>query len=126
MDLQKINAIKERLQYEREHRTEIIIERMQNMQPFTDEFIPEPPIIDKEIYEKYVIPNFIRCGAIPKDKLVKGKRYYGSCRNASEAVWLGDEFEYIRYKFGDTFPERINHFQDDDGYDVFVPIRELD
>ena len=37
----------------------------------------------------------------------------------------GDVFEYQRYKFGFTFPEKINHFEDDNGYDLFVPIREL-
>ena len=64
-----------------------LIKRMEEMNPFTDDYIPEPPIVDKEIYDKYVIPNFIRCGAIPKDKLIKGKMYIGSCRNASEAIW---------------------------------------
>ena len=53
-----------------------------------------------------------------------GKTYIGECRNASEAVWLGDKFEYQRYKFGETFPEKINHFEDDNGYDLFVPLRE--
>jgi hypothetical protein len=38
---------------------------------------------------------------------------------------LGEVFEYQRYKFGCTFPETINHFEDDNGYDLFVPIREL-
>ena len=32
-------------------------------------------------------------------------------------------FVYERYKFGDTFDEEINHFEDDDGYDLFVPIK---
>lgn len=102
-----------------------IIERLENMKPFTDNFIPEPPILEKELYEKYVIPNFIRCGAIPKNKLEIGKTYIGNCRNANEAVWLGDYFEYQRYKFGYTYPEKIKHFEDDDytGTDVFVPIR---
>ena len=124
MDLQEI---KDKIKYDREHRTERIIERMKTMKPFDDEYIPEPPVIDKETYEQYVIPNFIRCGAIPKKDLIKGKRYYGNCRNASEAVWLGNKFEYMRYKFGETFPETIKHFEDEDytGTDLFVPIREI-
>ena len=32
--------------------------------------------------------------------------------------------EYDRYKFGFTFKEKINHFEDDNGYDLFVPLRE--
>lgn len=74
----------------------------------------------------FVQDELIKHGAIPIDKLEVGKTYIGSCRNASEAVWLGDKFEYQRYKFGSTFPEKINHFQDDDGYDVFVPIKVKD
>lgn len=103
-----------------------LIKRMEEMNHFTDDYIPEPPIVDKEIYDKYVIPNFIRCGGIPKDKLIKGKMYIGSCRNASEAIWDGDRFEYKRTKFGCTYTERIQNFDDEDGYagiDVFVAIK---
>ena len=74
----------------------------------------------------YFIPNFIWCGAIPKTQLEVGKTYIGSCRNASEATWKGDHFTYKRYKFGNTFEEDINHFEDDDGYDLFVPIKLKD
>lgn len=121
-------SVKHRLMEDREERISRIIEWLQNMEPFSDDGdIPEPPVLDKERYEKYVIPNFIRCGAIPKDRLIVGKTYSGSCRNASEAVWLGDCFEYVRHKFGMSYPERINHFMDDDytGTDVFVPVKEL-
>lgn len=100
-----------------------IIKWLNELKPFTEEFIPEPPILEKKLYDKYVIPNFIRCGAIPKDKLIIDKTYVGHCRNASEAVWNGKEFQYTRKKFGSEFLEGINHFQDDDGYDVFVPIK---
>ena len=104
---------------------ERIIENLQSMPPFTDEYIPSLPKLEPELYRKYVVPNFIRCGAIPKDRLVTGKMYFGDCRNANTATWNGNEFEYERYKFGSTFKEKINHFEDDDGYDLFVPIREI-
>ena len=120
-----INNLKDQSDCNNEHKTEMMIDHMQTMKPFTDDYIPEPPITTPELYQKYVIPNFIRCGAIPKDKLIKGKTYFGSCRNADTAVWLGDKFEYIRYKFGDFYPEKINHFEDDDCFDLFVPIREI-
>ena len=73
--------------------------------------------------EKFVQNTLIKHGAIPLHKLEVGKTYIGECRNASEAVWKGDHFVYQRYKFGSTFPEKINHFQNDDGYDLFVPIK---
>lgn len=109
----------------KEERVNRIIEWLQNMKPFTADFIPEPPVLNKDLYQRYVIPNYIRCGAIPKDKLVIGETYIGRCRNAKEAVWLGNYFVYQREKFGVTFPEKITHFMDDDynGTDVFVPIK---
>ena len=56
----------------------------------------------------------------------RGKNFVGSCRNASEAIWNGKTFTYKRYKFGSTFFEDINHFEDDDEYDLFVPIKLKD
>lgn len=91
---------------------------------FTVETIPNIPRTSPEVYNDIIIPALIRCGAIPKSQLEVGATYIGSCRNAGEAVWLGDKFEYQRYKFGDTFPEKINHFEDDNGYDLFVPIKK--
>ena len=63
-----------------------------------------------------------QCRAIPKSELRNGITYRGECRNASEAIWDVDKFVYIRHKFGSSYPEEINHYEDDDGYDVFVPI----
>jgi hypothetical protein len=58
---------------------------------------------------------------IPKKDLIIGKKYSGICSNTSEAVWNGKVFEYERYKFGFFYDDTINHYEDDDGYDVFVP-----
>ena len=60
---------------------------------------------------------------IPKSELEIGEKYTGICRNSWIATWNGEKFEYERYKFGDRFTEEINHYEDDDGYDVFVPIK---
>lgn len=101
-------------------------EYLETMKPFTD-FVPDVPVMkNKEDYENYVVKNYIRCGAISIDKLEDGCTYYGHCRNASEAVWNGHKFTYMRTKWGYTYPEDINHFQDDDGYDVFVPIKKIE
>ena len=120
-----INNLKDQSDCNNENKTEMMIDHLQTMKPFTDDYIPEPPITTPELYQNYVIPNFIRCGAIPKDKLVVGKTYFGSCRNADKAIWLGDKFEYTRNKFGASYQEKINHFEDDDHSDLFVPIREI-
>lgn len=58
---------------------------------------------------------------IYKKDLIIGGIYLGECRNSDSAIWNGKTFTYQRSKFGDTFMESINHFEDDDGYDVFVP-----
>lgn len=95
----------------------------ENTRPFIcDDNIPEVPIVSKEDYDNVIIPQLIRCGAIPKNELIVGDTYVGSCRNASKAIWDGNKFTYKRYKFGSYYDDEVNHFQDDDGYDVFVPI----
>lgn len=100
---------------------------LQEMEPFTeDSYIDIPICKNKEDYKEYVIKNFIRCGAIPKDKLIIGKCYKGWCRNANKAIWCGNQFIYKRHKFNYVFDETINHFEDDDGFDLFVPIKECD
>lgn len=92
--------------------------------PFRNEDdIPPIPIVLPTDYREVVIPNIIRCGGITKDKLIKGKTYIGDCRNATEAIWDGEHFNYIRTKFGYQYTDQINHFEDDNGYDVFVPIK---
>ena len=107
-------------------RYEYIKEYLQEMKPFNspEDIHNVPKMRTDEDYQEYVVNNFIRCGAIPKSKLEIGKVYIGECRNASEATWLGNEFEYTRYKFGTSFKETINHFEDDNGYDLFVPLYE--
>lgn len=102
-----------------------ILEYWKERKPFKDEDDNlDIPIVKKEDYDNIIVPNIIRCGGIPKEELVIGKTYIGYCRNASEAIWDGEKFTYMRTKFGYTYPEDINHFQDDDGHDLFVPIRE--
>ena len=55
----------------------------------------------------------IRCGAIPKKDLIIDKKYEGSCRNTSIAIWKGDHFEYVRSKFGCIYIDKINHLTDE-------------
>ena len=101
-------------------------DRLERMFSRVDEdglpFIQIPQCENKE-EELFVQEELIKHGAIPLDKLEVGKTYIGCCRNAGEAVWMGDHFVYQRYKFGFTFPEKINHFQNDNGYDLFTPLK---
>lgn len=85
-----------------------------------ENFIPSIPKLDSELYNRIIIPNLIRCGALTKDNLIPGKTYIGSCKNSNEALWVGDHFEVY---FNDII-QKLNHFQDDDGYDLFVPLKE--
>jgi len=68
-----------------------------------------------------------KAGMIPQEKLVHGKVYVGYCRNADEALWQQDikSFVYLRGKFGDIFDEMIPSPEDDNGFDVFVPVAEV-
>ena len=74
-----------------------------------------------------ILEEAAKLGMIPKKDLVSGRSYIGSCRNANIAEWDGKKqvFYYLRTKFGDTFAESIKHPEDDDGYDIFVPVEEI-
>lgn len=83
---------------------------------------------------KYPIPSsfdieeYYEIGVIRKEDLIDGKTYIGLCRNATTAKWDVEKntFTYLRNKFNFTFPEEINHISDDNGYDLFIPIRLFD
>ena len=120
----EIQEVKDKLKKEKEERYNTVLNHWKERKPFRDEDdIPPIPIVLPKDYEEIIVPNIIRCGGIPKDKLIVGKTYIGDCRNATEAVWDGEKFTYMRTKFGSTYSETINHFQDDDGYDLFVPLK---
>lgn len=70
----------------------------------------------------------ITLNPIPKKDLVDEGYYFGVCRNASIARWNADEqkFTYFRIKFGNGFTEDINHYEDDNGFDLFVPYYRID
>jgi hypothetical protein len=98
----------------------------------TPEDIPVIPSFNENLvpearkYTEFIQQKMIELGAIPKDRLIVGHEYLGDCRNAHKAIWKENgRFEYMRTKFGCTYPEEINHFQDDDGYDVFTPIKDI-
>jgi hypothetical protein len=115
------------LEKNKQERYEYIKTYLTNMKPFTEDYIPSVPKMEsEEDYKEYVVKNYIRCGAIPKKDLIVGKTYIGDCRNASEATWNGKAFIYSRNKFGFVYDEKINHFEDDNGYDLFVLLKLKD
>ena len=86
--------------------------------------IPEfPKYKTQEEYEN-LIKEYLEAGAIAKKDLVSGGWYIGQSRSTNIAQWFPKTgFNYIRYKLGGSFVDNINHFQDDDGYDVFIPFK---
>lgn len=69
-----------------------------------------------------------RAGLLPAAGLVDGRYYYGHCRNARVARWdaARQVFTYMRSKFGSAYPEDIRTVENDDGYDLFLPVAEID
>ena len=110
---------KERLIEERKRE---IRKSFEEMQPFTDSSrIPDLPFDDED---KYYVNRFIELGAIPKKDLVDGTWYFGKTRNARLAKYEAKKnaMGHYRYKFGWMW-DYVNHFEDDNGYALFVPIR---
>lgn len=75
--------------------------------------------------EKFFIDKLIELGAIPKRDLEDGVWYYGEYRNAQLGKWDNEnkKFGHWRYKFGYRW-DICNHFEDDNGYALFVPLRK--
>jgi hypothetical protein len=87
--------------------------------------IPELPRVDADQWLNFYVPKLIKAGAIPKKDLVDGQYYAGEHRRATIARWDVEKnrFVYNRTKFNMTYEDDCNHFEDDDGYALFVPIR---
>lgn len=87
------------------------------------EDVPELPRVDEKEWKEFYVPKLIRAGAIPKKDLIIDQYYIGEHRRATVAKWDGNEFIYNRTKFNQTFEDKCNHFEDDDGFALFVPVR---
>jgi hypothetical protein len=90
--------------------------------------VPEIPILpddEKHLYQEYYVPKLIEAGAIPKNKLIDDQVYIGEHRRCVIAKWdaNNNEFKYWRHKFHMIFIDKCNHFEDDDGFALFVPIK---
>ena len=108
----------------REERKKRIKEYWENLPKIVNpNDVPELPQVDIQEWKDYYVPKLIEAGAIPKKDLVIGQYYIGEHRNAQVAKWNGKEFVYMRTKFQNVFEDTCNHFEDDDGFALFVPIR---
>lgn len=101
---------------------EKVKEYWKTLKPFeksTD--VPHLPIPLDEFYTN----KLIELGAIKKSDLKDGVWYYGNYRNSRFGKWNSNEnvFDHIRYSFG-FYWDKCNHFEDDDGFAIFVPLRE--
>jgi hypothetical protein len=119
-----ITKIKEDPEYKKrwiEFRDSGTIEYWKNLKPFQKE--SDVPDLPKPLTE-FHIKKLIECGAIPKSELKDGEWYYGNYRNSEFGKWNSNKnkFDIIRYKFGLRWDD-CYHFEDDDGYALFVPLR---
>lgn len=62
-----------------------------------------------------------------KSELRDGAYYFGKCRNARVARRNAQKkcFTYMRTKFTKVYPEDISHPEDDNGYNLFKPLNEV-
>lgn len=108
----------------RAEREKRIKEYWENVPKFKNpEDVPDLPKVDEKEWKDFYVPKLIEAGAIPKTDLVDGQYYIGEHRRANVGKWNGKEFTYNREKFGKVFEDKCNHFEDDDGFALFVPIR---
>ena len=85
---------------------------------------PLPVGISQDEWKSFYVSKLIKAGAIPKSDLIDQEYYLGDHRRAVIAQWDSklNKFKYNRTKFTSVFIDYCNHFEDDDGFALFVPI----
>ena len=97
-------------------------EAWKNLKTFKDIYdIPKLPIPLTD----FQINKLIECGAIPKKDLIIGQKYIGRYRVTDTATWGGTVFVYEKDNFGAIHLETCYHFEDDDGFALFVPLKKI-
>ena len=68
-----------------------------------------------------------KMGMIPLEDLQDKSYYYGICRNTRIAQWVKSEscFFYMREKHKSFYIAEINHPANDNGFDLFIPLRKI-
>lgn len=109
----------------KEEREKRVREYWENLPKFENpEDIPDLPRVDEKEWKEFYVPRLIKAGAIPKKDLIDGQVYIGQHRNANVQRWNAqkNKFDHMRNKFG-WREDECNHFEDDDGFALFVPIK---
>jgi len=117
--------IKEKAQADFKKRKIALREYWDNLKPFNKaDDVPTLPRVETDEWQEFYVPKLIHAGAVPKDMLVDGVWYYGEYRNSNFGKWdaVNQKFGLWRHKFGWMW-DTCNHFQDDNGYALFVPLR---
>ena len=102
------------------------IEAWLHLKPFKDIWdVPHIPQVTMELYKTFYVPRLIEAGGIPKKDLLDGRVYIGRHRRCVAGKWNESiqKFLYNREKWGGTITDDCNHFEDDNGFALFVPIR---
>ena len=127
IDKDRIKAkVQAELEVQKIERAKRMREYWETLKPFTGvNDIPNLPRVETDEWKNFYVPKLIGAGAIPKKDLVDGQFYAGDHRNATIAKWDADKnkFIYMRTKWNSTYEDDCNHFEDDDGYALFVPIK---
>ena len=120
--LRKIKEEPEYAQKIKDEKEEVRKQHWMELKPFTG--ADKVPNLPNPITEFY-INKLIELGAIPQNKLENGVWYYGNYRNSDMGRWNSEkkEFDILRYKFGYIW-DTCNHFENDNGYALFVPLRK--
>lgn len=58
---------------------------------------------------------------IPKEDLVVGQEYFCKSRNFKFGIWNGTDFDYMRVKWGQEFPDTEQHWDDGAPYGTVKP-----
>jgi hypothetical protein len=122
----KVNAQIQAKEIEIKERKVRELEAWDRLNPFLEVWdVPQIPVVPKEEFMEFYVPRLIAAGAIPKKDLVDQQVYIGNHRRCTIARWNATEnhFDYWRNKFGCIFLDNCNHFEDDNGYALFVPIK---
>lgn len=117
--------IEDKLKKAQEEKERKFLEYWNNLPKFEEPYdVPNLPRVDEKEWKEFYVPRLIKAGAIPKKDLIDGQIYIGDHRNANIQKWdeKKNKFIHMRYKFG-WVEDECNHFEDDDGYALFVPFK---
>lgn len=72
-------------------------------------------------YDNVFVPGNI----LKKDKLESGKAYAVRARNFNIAIWTGETFRGLRFKFGQPYMSSEHHYDDGEPFGTVKPLYEL-